>query len=264
MSKKAKRALWIIVAAIVATPILVALIVITRLGTIVKIAVEQVGPRMLGVEVRLDDATVLPLRGSISLAGLDVGNPEGFKSPSFMKAKLIQAGADIGSLLKDEIHIKEIILDGPEFTFEYTGDTSNVKALMDRLESGEDEDEESIPTTERKEGALKKVKIDLIRITNARLNVILLGQSLDLKIPKIEITDIADKDGNAVAPREVVAKILTGLAGDIRKTVEASVPQLGDISKELKGMTGIAKDLGKDAKGITKDLGKDLKNLLGK
>ena len=267
ISKKTKRTLWIVVAVVVAVPIVVALIVLLRLGPIIRIGVEQVGSRVLGVETQLDNASVSLLRGSICFSGLNVKNPEGFESPSFVKAKLIRAGADIGDLFKNEIHIREIILDGPEFTFEHTGTKSNVGVILDNLDAKEgpevkpDEREEEHV---EKEEEPRKLKIDLIRITNAKLHVVLLGQELQLTLPKMELTNLADKDGNAIPPRQVITQIVKSLVGNIDKTVKSAGMEFKGAGKELGKVKGLLKDLDGDLKDTGGGLGKDLKKLFGK
>ena len=138
LSKRAKRTLWIIVAAIVGIPILLILVVLLRLDSIVRMGVQVGGTRALGVETRLNSAAVSLLGRSIALRGLDVANPNGFKSPSFLKADLISVSAEVGALRKKEIHLYLVTLDGPEITYEYAKPKSNLTALMDNLKGNEE------------------------------------------------------------------------------------------------------------------------------
>ena len=267
ISKKTKRTLWIVVAVVVAVPIVVALIVLLRLGPIIRIGVEQVGSRVLGVETQLDNASVSLLRGSICFSGLNVKNPEGFESPSFVKAKLIRAGADIGDLFKNEIHIREIILDGPEFTFEHTGDRSNVGVILDNLDRREKPEGKPGGREEKhveREKEPRKLKIDLIRITNAKLHVVLLGQELQLTLPKMELTNLADEDGNGIPPKQVITRIVKSLVGNIDETMKSVGMEFKDIGKGLSEVEALLKDLDEDLKETGSGLGKDLKKLFGK
>jgi len=55
------------------------------LGAIVKKGVETVGPNLTKTTVKLNLATVSVFNGSGELKGFEIGNPEGFKSPTAIK-----------------------------------------------------------------------------------------------------------------------------------------------------------------------------------
>ena len=264
LSKKAKWIIGITAGVLVGLPILIVLIVILFLGTIVEKGFEVAGPQLLGVETRLDDANIKIFRGDVALKGLFVGNPEGFTNPTFMKADTIKVGADIGSLMSDEIHVREVILDGPEFTFEYKTGGSNVSKILERLESEEKKAEE---TKEQ-----KKLRIDLIRITNAKITVVLAGQDIKISLPQVELTDIGNSDDGA-SPATVLKEILAGITkpaedlirlsevGDAFKKLGGNVMENG--KKILGGGSETIKDVGKDLGGAVKETGKGIKKLFG-
>ena len=58
-------------------------LVLWRLDTIAKQAIEAGGTQATGVATTLDQANVSVLGGSFSMAGLTIANPPGFKSPHF-------------------------------------------------------------------------------------------------------------------------------------------------------------------------------------
>ena len=62
--------------------VVVALVVVFfSLNSIVKKAVETIGPKMTRVEVKLGAADISPFSGSGKLSKLFVGNPDGYKTP---------------------------------------------------------------------------------------------------------------------------------------------------------------------------------------
>lgn len=263
LSKKAKRIIWIVVALIVVVPVVALLVVLTRLGTIIKVGFEQAGPPILGVETRLDDASVYPLTGKVVLSGMAIGNPEGYKAPTLMRANLIRVGADIGSLLKKEVHIREAVIDGAEFTIEYKGGKSNLDALTERLSGGEEKEPAAKP---KEKGGETKLKIDLIHVTNAKVRVMVGSKPVTISLPDVKITDIADKDGNAVPPSQVAKVFFRKIAGPIEK-VAGAVGKVADMTKEVGGKiaekTGLDK-AGKGAKEAGGKLLKGAKKLFGK
>ena len=117
-SPKMKRNLIIGLAVAVLLPVGLACVIVLRLGTVIKAGFEIAGPRMMGVETRLDDASVSLVRGHVDLSGMHVGNPEGFEIPQFLKADLVHVSADTLSFFRKEVHVRRILLERPEFTYE--------------------------------------------------------------------------------------------------------------------------------------------------
>src|SRR5216117_3609716 len=78
------------------------------LGSIVKKGVETVGPRITRTEMKLDSATLSLLSGSGKLKGLFIGNPEGFKTESAIKAGSVSVGVVAGSVFSDKVHVTQV------------------------------------------------------------------------------------------------------------------------------------------------------------
>jgi len=55
-----------------------------------------------------------------------VGNPEGFKTESVFQLNQIRVILDPKSLLTNRIHIREILIDAPEITYEVGLSGSNI------------------------------------------------------------------------------------------------------------------------------------------
>src|SRR3989441_9729678 len=84
------------------------------LGSIVKKGVETVGPRITRTEMKLDSATLSLLSGSGKLKGLFIGNPEGFKTESAIKAGSVSVSVVPGSVFSDKIHVTRVEVRAPE------------------------------------------------------------------------------------------------------------------------------------------------------
>ena len=240
--RRARRILWVVAAIVVALPILLIVVVVLRLGSVIRLGVERAGPPMLGVETRLDDATVSILKGNVQLSGLHVANPEGFTADTFLKADAIRVSANIAALLKHDIHVRQIILEGPEFTYEHNGERSNVKALLARLESDKETGQKEHERKRKERGAPSRLKVDLIRITDARVNLILMGQKVRVDLASVELRRLEDADGNGIPVREVVRQLLLG--------VFSRVEGIAADSRDLKRLTRDLRDTFEDKANI--------------
>ncbi len=274
MAKKRIRLIVGIAAAAVAVIVVGLLILLLSLGTVVQKGFSAAGPRLMGVETRLDDADIGVFSGKVDLKGLHVGNPEGFSAPSFVRADRIQVHADVLALFKKRVHVREVIITEPQFTFEYKLDGSNVGAILERLESKEKEEEEK-PEEKKKK---KQMVIDLIQVKDARIKVVAGGQQLaTFTLGTIEIKDIGkDKDGSS--PVEVVQRVLGGIVPAAEKLIEGSPisdaveglagglkegVEIGadGIEKIGKGVIGAAEEAGKGVGSAIEGTGKGLKGI---
>jgi hypothetical protein len=256
LSKKARGALWIIAAVVIGIPILLVLIFLLRLDSIVRTGIQIGGTSALGVQTRLDSANVSLLGRSITLRGLDVANPKGFKSPSFVKASLISVSAEVGALRKKEIHLYNVTLDGPEITYEYAKPKSNLATLMDNLQGPE-----KPPKPAGEKGEPVKLKIDRLTISNAKVHVLVMGQPLEVSLGTLVINNLDDGHGNAIPTDEVLSAVLKKLAGSITDVVSGLPDRAAkDI---LPGLKKEASDLPENLKKTGEGIGSEIKKIFG-
>jgi len=261
-----KKIVLMVVAAVILAPVLAIVIVLSRLGTLIKIAFEQAGPRVLHVETTLRDATVYPLKGEVTLEGLAIGNPPGYKGPTILQADLIHVVARPRALLSKEIHVEEILVDGPQFTVEFQGGKSNIRALLDGLEKGEaeepaPEEPEAPPSTE----GGTRMRVDLVKVTNVKVTVATLGTSVKISLPSVEMKDLADENGNGLPPSQIAREIVLGVARPIEdalkvseaaEAIQESVKQAGE---DVKAAGEAAKKTGDQMADEVKKTGDELK-----
>jgi hypothetical protein len=173
-----------------------------------------------------------------------------------MRAERIFVHANLLALRKKEVHLREVNLAGPEFTYEYANGKSNIAALQEKLQGASKDKEE----TKKEEGEPVKIKIDLLKITDAKVHVTLLNQTMDVSLPSIEMRDIADKDGNAIPPDQIVSAVLGKIVAPIEDTVGTAAKQVKDIGGKL-GQS--ASDAGKTVSDTGKQVGGEVKKLFG-
>ena len=250
----------IIAAAVVVVLLLVAVVVATsNLGKIVKFGVEKGGTLVLGVPTQLERATVSVRNGTVGLDGLTIGSPQGFKEPTMFELGRMQATVDIGSLRKEEIVVREVVIDGAKITLEFAGGKTNWGTVLKRLE-GEPKDEEA------KQESQKKIRIGRIVFSNGEVRIagIPLAGSATVPLPTLEITDLASADGTPQTVGKVLANVIRSLhkailaaAGDVlpverlqtlRQEALSAVNDAGEAVREA--AAGAAKDAAERAKGV--------------
>lgn len=280
--------------------IIVALVgVVFYIDSIARTAVEKGGTWALGVETKLDSASIGLFSGKTSLTTLQVKNPAGYTSPHFFKLGGAELDLRLTSLFSDKITVPRLAFKDIDVHLERNATDANYNVIMNNLKKFES-NEAPPPDESQKEG--KKFIIEVIEIENINVHVNLvpvagLGEiaKVDLKVPKLTLKNVgAEDDGaNMAEITDVVLKaILTavaekgegilppGLLGDLKGKL-ASLEGLqglgmevvgnvvGDVSKQIEDVTKdvgkqIEKGLGELGKDVGKDLTKDLGKDLGK
>jgi len=244
-------------------------------------------PQMLGVPATLDDASLSLLRGTAGLAGLHIGNPEGFKTDSIFDLASIDIELDNASLLSDTIVIKSIAIDGLVLTYERGLLNSNLGALIDQLagdkeKTGADAPEKDKPAEKEKADAAadkpgKKVIIEKLTITGSKMNVSLTGAAaltgggvIPIPLPPITLTDLG-KEKEGVTVVEAIQRVLKAILGTAGSAISGAGDLLGDGAKALgdgawavgegavgagQAVVGGSVDAGKAVVGGTVDAGK--------
>jgi uncharacterized protein involved in outer membrane biogenesis len=248
--------------------ILVVLIVVVvvvatlSLNTIVKTAVVKGGPAVLGVPVTLGDVDIALLSGRISLKGLVIGNPPGFKSDHAFKMDRLLVRIQPRSLLSDRITIPEIRIEGPDVIYEISGSGSNLGKISEKAGGAEPASEKESPAAKPEKPAKKVVINDLI-VQDGKISVSMTGlggEGLVVPLPTIHLKDIGKESGGA-SPKEVVARVVKGIADAAGQAVTGSGQLLGKgikVTGESAGKVGAA--VGEEATKIADGI----KGLFGK
>jgi len=247
---------------IIAVGVLVIIIIaavfflVGNLDTIIKKGVETAGPKILKAPVTLDDVEISVSSGTGELKGLTIGNPSGYKTDYAFKLGGIAIDLDVKSVTTDKVHIRSIIIKGPQINFEGAlGKKNNLSQLQANAAgfSGTDkgEDKDSGPSGDRDSGAGKKVQIDLIRIEDGKINAVMdlikEEKSIEVALPAVELHDIGkNKDATMADAMKLILSSLNKAAmpavqkavndyakGAGRKAVEDEIKKGAD---KLKGL----------------------------
>ena len=215
-------------------------------------AVETIGPKVTQTPVRLDNVDLSPLSASGTLQGLYIGNPEGYKNEHIFSLNQIDVEMEAKSLLSDKIIVNKIHIRSPEMNYEKTLRGSNIKSLLDNVESfGRSDARETMTQntapaepakTDSESKPSKKVLIRELLIEDLKVSVGLMGAGTSVTIPRIEMQDL-----DSSSTKELVAKVLNVILNEVSRQIGAGVSGLGQNTlSELEA-------IGKQALGQKKD-----------
>jgi hypothetical protein len=249
---------------------------------IVEQAVRKGGPAILGVPVTLGGADIQILRGQLGIEDLVIGNPEGFQTEQLFSLGKVEVDMDTASVFSDVIHIRSIRIVEPEITYERRLRSSNIGALMEKLEGGGEEGEEPTGEPEAAENKTpeeggKKVVIDEVRIEGAKVRVsgtLMAGRALTVPLPTIVMRDIGKEKGGA-SLGEAIGRILKAVATAVTDAVAAALKAVGQGveavgeaavggAKAAVGVVGgAAGAVGETGKDAVKAVGTGVKSVVG-
>ena len=217
------------------------------LNNLVKKAVESVGPKVTGVEVRLGSAFISPWSGSGKLTGLIIGNPSGYTTPAAIRVGSISVVVDKATLLTDPIVIDRIVIENPELTLEGTLKGNNLGRILDNVKS-------STSTGSKEEtsgkGKSRKFIVKEVVISGIALHALAsaMGQNVEqnLSLPTLHLQNIGSGGGGGVSASELSEQILTPLLNSaIREGINILAKQglkqlekqgAGQLQNALKGL----------------------------
>jgi hypothetical protein len=230
---KALKSILIVVVAV----LLIIIGVLFLIGdSLIKIGIEKGGTMALGVPVKVGSVHLSVLRGMVTINGLKVANPPGYKNEYLLELNKGKVHVGLGSLLSDTIHIKKINLDGTKLAIEQKGLTSNIKDLLNAMPQQPKKPEE-------KKGPGKKLVVDHLEITNteAKLAVIVGGGAgANLKLAPIKMENLGADSPLSVA--ELTSKIFVALIQGVAQQATGILPD--DVVSGMKGGLNKITELG--------------------
>lgn len=244
--------------------ILVLIAVYIGLNTIVHRGVETFGPTVTGTDVGLEKVSISLISGKGMIRGLTVANPEDCKTPTAFELDALAVDIDLPTLASDTIVIHSIEILAPSVTVEGL-DAANLMKLQENVaantESGEAAEEEQEEPTD----AGKKVVIEHLVVRDGTIHyspAILMGKSIPIPLPDIELEDIGKDEGGA--SMSDVASTLLGLVGDsVVATLKGSTDLLTLGTKEIADVAGKSRDLVEQATGESVEAVTDSAKALG-
>ncbi len=264
---KKKRGL---VKLLLAIPIVLVLLVIglvvvaaIYVDSIAKTGIEQGGTYALGVKTSLNTADVKLLSGGVTLAGLNVDNPEGFTTPHFLALNSGSVVVSLASLRSDTVEIESFELSGIDLNLEKSSAGANYKAILDNLKRLEGSgDSKPAPSSSK---SSKTFIIRTLTITDIAVHadVLPIGGELtrtNVAIDQIKLTDVGSKGGSGVEMTQLVSIITKALFNAI---AQSGLNLPADLLGDLQGQLAQLESLGDLGISMASDVSGQLESALG-
>ena len=252
--KKVLTTAFIVAAAFV----IVALIIIgVCLDHIVKVAVETYGPHLTQTTVGVDSVNLSLLTGSAKVKGLEVGNPEGYKTPHSIGAGVIAVGLNPMSVFSSKVVMRSIRVESPNITFEGGLAGNNLSKILDNVNSSGKGGGTLSTNAAAAPKSEKKFEVDDLVVTGAKVQVVIQGIGMSqpqvIPLPDIHLTDLG-KGGEGITAAELTQRVLSAISSATLQTVMQKSTDLEKNAANLKQVKQHA----------VKQLGNTLSNLFNK
>lgn len=259
---KAIKVIFGLIVAVVAVVVIVTMIGLQNIDKLVKTAVEEIGPRVLGTEVRLAEVKIDITSGRGELRGLTIANPKGFSATNAFSLGETALEIDPSSLAGDVVVINEVLISNANLLAELKGlKDTNLQALLDNIQSSGNSSETAIKP-EANSASDSDIRLAVKKFTFADSTMKLMSDQFGehtLKLPAIELVNLGSKD-NGLTPEQLAKAVVKPLVDQARRAVQ---DRLEDLAKE--------KATEKLNEKLTEKLGEDgvqklnqLKSLFGK
>jgi hypothetical protein len=223
---------------------------------IAKRAIESGGKGALGTDTTVDDADVGLFTGNIAAEGFKVSNPPGTAEGHILTVTKTTAKVDPKRLLGGTIRIPELSLAGVNLTLERGIAESNYGPVLDHMAKSKS----------GSEGEGRRLILEVVRIEDVTVSVKLRAAGRDvivkeLKIPKIELTNVGAEGNKGVVMAELTAEVVKALFSAAAEKGGGILPPdvLGDLGTRfrdaIKGASGglrIFDSISKDGKSVDK------------
>ena len=248
---EAKRKTWkVVVAAILALFVVGTGALYLSLGPIIKVALTKIVPKVTGTGFEVKSVSLSLIKGELTITGVKISNPEGFKSDSAVAVGKIHVSLDMASLLSKEVHIRQVLIEAPRLTVEVGLTGANLVVISDnvRRSTKKDKDGKEVkPTAEEqkdasKEKSGKRYVVDSLDIVDGKAvmaTALLGGSGVEAPIPAIHKKDIGKK-GEGVDFRKLMDDILTSMfenVASVSNSLDGTLKEHGGALLEKGGKT---------------------------
>ena len=216
------------------------------LDSTVRVGVESIGPSITGTKVTLEKVDLSLLSGEGQLEKLVIGNPPGFHTDHAFYFGTVQVKADFQSMWSDTIHIREILIDSPDISYESTTSGSNFDVIHENIGAfgrsdnppgngsggGEPGEQKKSP---QKPSNQQKIEIDQFILKNGRVRVsttLLKDQMITVRLPMVQIKDIGKQSGG-ITLQEMASLIYSETQNAIEQEISKSGIPVGKDLKKL-------------------------------
>lgn len=267
-----KRLLKVLLVLVVIV-LLAGIVVVFSIDGIARAGLENGATSALGVKTSVRDMDVAITGGECNLEGLQVANPQGFRSDHFLALDAGRVVVSLGSLLEERVVIPALHLSDIDLNLEMKEGKANYSVILDNISKSRPEDE-----PREDEGKKFVIHDTSIRNVSVDLDMVPAGvelAKLTLEIPEIRLKNIGSESGKGVVLSELSAIIVRAILEAVARKGTGQIPTaaladleagleqvriLGDLGIELYGEA--VKDPGAAVEKASGEAGKALEGIL--
>jgi len=232
---------------------------------IVKVSVEGAVEFVTGLKLRIGDFHVGMLRPVVHIRGLTVYNPRQFPDRVMVDMPEIYVNYDLGAILRQEIHLREVRLDLREFV---VVKNRNGELNLNSLKVVKTQKEAKRGGGVPKEAGAPKIRIDDLRlkIGKAVYKDYSAGPAPSVKEFNINIDE---RYTNITNPYSLVSLIVvkalknTTISGLTNFDINGLTNTISDTLSKVQGVTTQARQMVNGAQGVVRDATKGLSGMIG-
>lgn len=265
MKRKWLKYLVVAVAVIAVVAILAVVALVSNLDDVVRQGVERSLSYVLQVDVTLREADVSVSAGRVTLRGLRVGNPDGYKTDHAFAADTVEAEVDVASFAGDEPIIRAIRVRSPHLTYEQRLREANLTRLIKNARRFEKKGEApaEAPPPDAPEPATKPVKIEEFLLDEGTVSLsapVLRGRRASVDLPRVEIRDLTDTS-DPVPIATAIARVLVAVVEQVAAKAGDVAPDelVGAMNERLDEAQGVARQAGRAVEKAGESLGDGIK-----
>jgi len=235
------KTLLYILGGLFALAVIAVVVVIFTLGSIVKTAVNKVGPTITQTTFVLNGATLSPFSGAGTLKDLTIGNPKGWTTEHAFFLKEISISLVPKSVTADHIVINSILIDNPEIIYETTITNSNLQDLLKNIQQstgGTNQPTQTETKPEAKPAKETKIEIKSFRMVNVTVKVAGAGSVYSLTLPELVMENLGTQEGG-LTPNQLAAAIVKEISIQVGKAALNSAAKKGLLDKAGEGLRGL-------------------------
>ncbi len=182
-------------------------------NTLIKHAVEKVGPKFTQTTVELGEVDFQPFQGYVMLKNLKIGNPKGFSEKDLFSLGKITIDLEPETLFGKKIIINRIAVKNVFANYEMANGTNNIEMLQRNIlgkpKPEAKQQKSSSPSAaakDKKKDAEKTFVITDLTVQDVKVSASVSGVRMTLPLPAIHMTDIGKKKPSTV--KEIVSSLI--------------------------------------------------------
>ena len=217
-------------------------LVLIFFSVIAKSAVQNAGPLITGVPMKVDAVLFNAFTGKFSIKGLVIGNPKGYSSKYALKLNDFHVDVDMSTLFARKLLIEAIRIQGVELNYETSVLNNNLAEIQKNVErlSGGGKGQKS---SEKTSAAAKPLQIRCIELKDITAWVVVKGTPVQTPIPVLPVTlnDLGSSP-EGVTSVMVINDVFLSLLSSIAETagIHKAVSSIADGAEKTMDAVGNA------------------------